>query len=281
MTAVRGKVAVVTGAGSGIGRALALELASRGARLAISDVDEAALAGTTAALSQAGRAEVHAAPLDVGDRGAFRAYAEAVLDRYGVAHQLYNNAGVGGFGPVLESTYEDYERVLRVNLWGVIHGTKEFLPHLVASEDGHLVNISSLNGFMGQAGLSAYCTSKFGVRGFTESVRVEMLFAKHPVKVSVVHPGGVKTNIASAALAAAMARTPERAALETKRAEVYNEKLLKTSAERAAKTIVDGVEANKERILVGPDATILDAVVRLLPSVYPRLAAAWERRTFA
>ena len=107
-----------------------------------------------------------------------------------------------------------------------------------------------------------------------------MLLAGHPVRVSVVHPGGVKTNIASAAFAAAMARTPERAAREAKRAKVYNEKLLKTSAERAAKTIVDGVESNSERILVGPDATLIDALVRLLPSVYPRIAAAWERRTF-
>ena len=135
MTAVRGKVAVVTGAGSGIGRALALELATRGARLALSDIDEDALAGTVSALAPHG-AEVHTAPLDVGDRAAFRTYAERVIDHYGVAPQLYNNAGIGGFGPALESTYEDYERVLRVNLWGVVHGTKEFLPHLVASKDG-------------------------------------------------------------------------------------------------------------------------------------------------
>jgi NAD(P)-dependent dehydrogenase (short-subunit alcohol dehydrogenase family) len=280
MSVVRGKVAVVTGAGSGIGRALAIELASRGARLALSDVNEAALAETVSALSRIGGAAVYAAPLDVGDRASVRAYAASVLEHYGVAHQLYNNAGIAGFGPILETTYEDYERVLRVNLWGVIHGTKEFLPHLVASEDGHLVNISSLNGFMGQAGLSAYCASKFAVRGFTESVRVEMMLAGHRMRVSVVHPGGVKTNIASAALSAAAALRPERAAREAKRAKVYNEKLFKTSAEQAAKTIVNGVESNKERILVGSDATMADVAVRLLPSIYPRLAAAWERRMF-
>ena len=279
MSAVRGKVAVVTGAGSGIGRALAIALSARGARLAVSDTNDDALAETVEQVKAAGNAEIHSARLDVSDRTAFKAYASSIADRYGVVHQLYNNAGIAGFGPIIEADYADIDRVLAVNLWGVIHGTREFLPHLIASEDGHLVNISSLNGYMGQAELSIYAASKFAVRGFTESIRVEMIAAHHRVRVSVVHPGGVKTNISNAALAegARRGKVTER---ETRRAEVYNEKLFKTSAAEAAKVIVDGVEAGRERILVGSDAKAVDLLVRLFPGLYPRIAAIWERHTF-
>lgn len=280
MSTLRGKVAVVTGAGSGIGRALALELARRGARLALSDVNEAGLAETVAQVGALG-ADVHAAPLDVSDREAFGTYARSVIGRFGVAHQLYNNAGIGGGGgSLVDADYASIDRVIGINLWGVIHGTKEFLPHLIASGDGHLVNISSLNGIMGQAGLSAYCASKFAVRGFTESVRAEMVMAGHPVQVTVVHPGGVKTNIATAALAAASQLTPAEREEQERRVRVYNEKLFKTSATQAATTILDGVEAGRTRILVGSDAKGVDLAIRLLPSHYTRLVVWWERRTF-
>src|SRR6476469_7426535 len=168
MSSVRGKVAVVTGAGSGIGRALASELAARGARLALSDVDEAGLA-ETAELASAAGADVHTQRVDVSDRAAVEAYASTVAAHFGVVHQIYNNAGIAFARPLLETTYEDYDRVLGVNLWGVIHGTKAFLPHLVESGDGHVVNVSSLNGYMAQDRMSHYCTSKFAVRGFTEA----------------------------------------------------------------------------------------------------------------
>ena len=174
MTSVTGKVAAVTGAGSGIGRALAVELASRGARLALSDVNEAGLAGSAELVEQRG-ATAHTQVLDVGDRDAVAAYADEVAAHHGVVHQIYNNAGIAFSRSVLESTYEDYERILQVNLWGVIHGTKAFLPHLIASGDGHVVNVSSLNGYLAQGGMTHYCTSKFAVRGFTEAVRMEML----------------------------------------------------------------------------------------------------------
>src|ERR1700742_2075240 len=199
MGSVRDKVAVVTGSGSGIGRQLALELARRGARLALSDVDEAGL-GETADQAKALGAEVFTARLDVADRQAVRDHAEAVAAHFGVVHQVYNNAGVASSGSVLDGEWDEYTHVLGINLFGVIHGTKAFLPHLVASGDGHVVNVSSLNGIMAQPGLSAYCASKFGVRGFTETLRAEMLSGGHPVQVTVVHPGGVKTNIASAGL---------------------------------------------------------------------------------
>lgn len=270
MSSLDRKVAVVTGAGSGIGQALAIGLAERQARLALSDVNTAGLDATVDAVKRLG-AEVHAQALDVTDRESVHDYASAVREHYGVVHQIYNNAGIaGGSTTVLDSDYAAYERVLDVNLWGVIHGTKEFLPHLIASGDGHVVNISSLNGIMGQASLSGYCTSKFAVRGFTESLRAEMLSAGHPVKVTVVHPGGVKTNIASAALAEARQAgqaTPE----QERRARRYNEKLLRMPPAKAAAIILDGVQAGKGRILVGNDARLVDLVVRLVPRLYPRL----------
>ncbi|MEV0127845.1 SDR family NAD(P)-dependent oxidoreductase [Dactylosporangium sp. NPDC050688] len=278
MNKVRGKVAAVTGAGSGIGRELAAELARRGARLAVSDIDEAGLAETTEQLKALG-AEVHAAPLDVSDRPAVEAYAGTVAAHFGVVHQVYNNAGVAGGGrSVLDNDWAAYERTLAVNLFGVIHGTKAFLPHLVASGDGHVVNVSSLNGIMGQPALSDYCAAKFGVRGFTEALRGELLAAGHPVRVSVVHPGGVRTNIATAALERARREGAEVTARDEARTRVYNEKLLKMPAQRAARIIVGGVEAGRPRILVGGDARAVDVLVRLAPRWYPKFAARLERR---
>ncbi|WNV73631.1 SDR family oxidoreductase [Geodermatophilus sp. DSM 44513] len=277
MSGVRGKVAVVTGAGSGIGRALALELARRGARVALSDVDEAGLAGT-ADRTRALRAQPHSARLDVADRAAVEAYAETVAGHFGVVHQVYNNAGVAGGGAVLETEWAEYDRVLSVNLFGVLHGTKAFLPHLVASGDGHVVNVSSLNGILGQGRMTAYCTSKFAVRGFTESLRAELLAAGHPVRVSVVHPGGVRTNIATAALEHARASGREVTPDEEARTRLYTEKLLRMPAEQAARIVVDGVEAGRPRILVGTDARVADLLVRLAPRLYPVLAARAERR---
>lgn len=281
MSSVANKVVVITGAGSGIGRALALELGTRGARVAISDVDADGLAETERQVRVAG-AEVHARTLDVSERQGFAAYADEVAAHFGVVHQLYNNAGIGSVArPVLELDYESYERVLRVNLMGVIHGTKEFLRHLIASGAGHVVNISSLNGYMGQPNLSAYCTSKFAVRGFSESLRAEMMVARHPVRVTVVHPGGVKTNIASSGLAELARLGGADAAAQRRRIEIYNAQLLKTSAYDAARTIVLGVEAGRARVLVGRDAKTVDILVRTLPAYYTRLVAYWERKTFA
>jgi len=276
MSSVRGKVAVVTGAGSGIGRQLAFELARRGARLALSDVDEDGLAAT-AERARALGAELHTARVDVADRAAVLAYAGAVADRFGVVHQVYNNAGVAGGGTVLDSDWSEYDRILGVNLFGVLHGTKAFLPHLVASGDGHVVNVSSLNGIMAQASINAYSASKFAVRGFTEALRSEMLIAGHPVQVTVVHPGGVRTNIATAALELARERG-ELTAEDEARTRTYNEKLLRMPPEQAARIVVDGVEAGKPRVLVGNDAKAVDLLVRLLPRTYPRLAARLQQR---
>jgi NAD(P)-dependent dehydrogenase (short-subunit alcohol dehydrogenase family) len=275
MSGFEGRVAAVTGAGSGIGRALAVALARRGAKLALSDVDEAGLA-ETARLAQG--AEVHQARLDVADRTAFEAHAAEVAAHYGRVNQVYNNAGIAFSRTVLESEWSDYERVLGVNLWGVIHGTKAFLPHLIASGDGHVVNISSLNGFMAQGEMSHYVSSKFAVRGFTETLRMEMLAEGHPVRVTSVHPGGVKTNIADKALEAARDLGMEVTAEHEQRRRVYNEKLLRMSPDEAAEIILRGVERNRPRVLVGNDARLVDLMVRAFPAGYVRAVLASTKR---
>ncbi|MFZ4237794.1 SDR family NAD(P)-dependent oxidoreductase [Streptomyces murinus] len=280
MSTVTGRVAVVTGAGSGIGRSLAAELARRGARLALSDIDGTGLAETAAQVTSLG-AEVHTTRLDVSDRTAVESHATTVAEHFGVVHQVYNNAGIGGGGgTVLETDWSVYDRTIAINLLGVVHGTKAFLPHLIASGDGHVVNISSLNGIMAQPTLSAYCAAKFGVRGFTETLRTEMLAARHPVRVSVVHPGGVRTSIATAALDAARGQGIEIPARQLARARVYNDRLLKMPARQAATIIVDGVEAGRPRIMVGRDAQLADLVVRLFPGLSPKLTVLFERRLF-
>lgn len=277
MSQFAGRVAAVTGAGSGLGRALAVGLARRGARLALSDVDDAGLAETAGLAGQYGGA-VHTARVDVADGDAVHAHAGEVAARFGAVHQVYNNAGIAFSRPVLESEPADYERVLAVNLWGVIHGTKAFLPHLIASAEGHVVNVSSLNGYMAQGDLSHYCAAKFAVRGFTEALRVEMLATGHRVRVTVVHPGGVRTAIAANALARARASGLEVTPADEARARLYEAKLLRMPADRAAEIILRGVERDRPRVLVGSDARIIDLVVRAMPSRYPRLVAgAWRR----
>jgi NAD(P)-dependent dehydrogenase (short-subunit alcohol dehydrogenase family) len=209
------------------------------------------------------------------------AHAEAVAGHFGVVHQVYNNAGIAGGGrTVLDSDWETYDRTLGVNLFGVIHGSKAFLPHLIASGDGHVVNVSSLNGYLAQPTLSAYCASKFGVRGFTEALRAEMIAGGHPVQVTVVHPGGVKTNIAAATVADAQAQGIELTPEQVARSRTYDEKLLRMPPEQAARIILDGVEAGRPRVRVGGDAVLVDRLVRLLPARYPVLSAWYDRKLF-
>jgi NAD(P)-dependent dehydrogenase (short-subunit alcohol dehydrogenase family) len=277
MTPVSGKVCAVTGAGSGIGRALARELARRGVRaLALADVDEEGLAETARQVSP-GLGDIHLQTLDVSERDVVDAWATTVLERFGVVHQIYNNAGIASGHTVLDSGYAELERVIGVNLWGVIHGTKAFLPHLIASGDGHVINVSSLNGYFAQPKLAAYVTTKFGVRGFTETLRAEMLAARAPVQVSVVHPGGVRTRIASSAMRTAEELGLPVTAEDRARERLYNERLLKMAPERAANIIVDGVEHGRPRIRVGNDARIIDLLVRAAPSTAPRLAVLLDR----
>ena len=195
MQGFAGKVAVVTGAGSGIGQALALELGRSGASVAISDVDTEGLAVTEARLKSVG-APVRANRLDVTEREALAIYADEVKDQFGKVNQIYNNAGIAFSGDVEITPFKDIERIMDVDYWGVVNGTKAFLPHLIASGDGHVINISSIFGLFSVPGQAAYNSAKFAVRGFTEALRQEMILAHHPVAVTTVHPGGIKTAIA-------------------------------------------------------------------------------------
>lgn len=263
MTDLKGRVAVVTGAGSGIGRALAYDLARRGAKLAISDVDEAGLAETVKQVRVIG-APVHHTCLDVTDRDAVLAYAGEVAVHYGVVNLIINNAGIAFTGDVEAMSFEQIERVMDVDFWGVVNGTKAFLPHLIASGDGHVVNISSLFGLLAVPGQSAYNAAKFAVRGFTEALRQEMLVAGHHVNVTCVHPGGIKTAIARNAGAVEGQDAAELA-------EFFDAKLAKTSPESAAKSILRAVIGNRPRAVVGLDAKILDVAVRILGPAYQRL----------
>ncbi|MGB7382063.1 MAG: SDR family oxidoreductase, partial [Rhodococcus sp. (in: high G+C Gram-positive bacteria)] len=239
------KVAVVTGAGSGIGRALALDLAGRGAYLAISDVHPAGLAETHALCEQAGARTV-SFELDVSDRAAVHRHADAVLAEFGRVNLIVNNAGVALGADVVDMTWDDFEWVMNVDFWGVANGTKAFLPALIESGDGHVVNISSVFGLMGIPGQSAYNSAKFAVRGFTEALRQEMKIARHRVGVSCVHPGGIKTNIV--ANARGMQDLGDRDEV-TRRFE----QIAMTTPAKAAQVILADVERNKARILIGPD----------------------------
>jgi NAD(P)-dependent dehydrogenase (short-subunit alcohol dehydrogenase family) len=273
VTKVNGKVAVVTGAGSGIGRALGYELARRGARLALSDIHSDGLSETARHARTIG-ATVHEQQLDVADRDAMLAYAELVVAEFGVVQLVVNNAGIGFTGDVAEMSFAEIERVIDVDFWGVVNGTKAFLPHLIASGDGHLVNVSSVFGLFAVPGQSAYNAAKFAVRGFTEALRQEMLVSGHPVRVSCVHPGGIRTPIARNAGAVAGL---DRDVL----ARFFDEKLAKTSADAAARSILRAVTRNRPRALVGLDAKVLDVLIRILGSRYQRLLALGVGRLLA
>ncbi|WP_434740439.1 SDR family NAD(P)-dependent oxidoreductase [Micromonospora sp. SH-82] len=264
----RGRVAVVTGAGSGIGRALAVELATRGARLALSDFSTEGLTGTAAACVERG-AEVRTYHLDVADRSAVLAHARQVRQDFGGADLVVNNAGVTLLASITEATWEDIRWVMDVDFWGVVHGTRAFLPMLVAS-GGHLVNVSSMYGMVPAPAQSAYNAAKFAVRGFTESVLQEMRVGRLPVGVSCVYPGQVRTGILR------HARVGRGLGYQGLRERFAEE--ARTSPEQAARTILRGVLANRPKILVGADARRVDLLSRLLGSAYPRLTARRARR---
>ncbi len=266
MQGFAGKVAVVTGAGSGIGQALAIELGRSGARLAISDVDTEGLAVTEERLKAIG-APVKADRLDVTEREAFLLYADGVQAHFGKVNQIYNNAGIAFVGDVEVSAYKDIERVMDVDFWGVVNGTKAFLPHLIASGDGHVVNVSSIFGLFSVPGQAAYNSAKFAVRGFTEALRQEMMASGHPVAVTTVHPGGIKTAIMRNATAVENFDT-------TTLTEFFDKYLTRTTPERAATIILEAVRKKRARVLVGADAKALDAIVRLTGSGYQRLFSA-------
>jgi short-subunit dehydrogenase len=268
-----GTVAVVTGAASGIGRALALRLAQEGCMLALGDVDAAGLAESAAAARQTGvRVSTH--QVDVADRAAMEEFRDAVLREHGRVALLVNNAGVAMVGTVAEIGLDDIAWLVGINFWGVVHGVKLFLPVLQQQYDAHIVNLSSIFGIIAPAGQAAYAASKFAVRGFSEALRHELAAAGSTVKVSVVHPGGIRTPIAANARAAAGVSNTRRSELVTRFAEVA-----RTTPEAAAERIVQGILKDEKRILIGGDARFIDRVQRLLPASYWRIVArSWGPR---
>lgn len=272
MSSFAGKVVVITGAGSGIGRALAFNLAAKGARLALSDIDTAGLAETVRQVEALG-ADVHSQQLNVAERQAVLAYAETVAAHFGTVNQVYNNAGIAYNGNVEDAEFKDIERVMDVDFWGVVNGTKAFLPHVIASGDGHIVNISSLFGLISVPGQSAYNAAKFAVRGFTEALRQEMIVSKHPVKVTCVHPGGVKTAVVRNAT---VAENEDHRTLT----DFYDKWLLIHSPEMAARTIVNGVADGHGRVVIGLEAKAIDLLARLLGPSYQRVMAVVAAKAF-
>ncbi|CAM2162495.1 putative oxidoreductase SadH [Paraburkholderia sacchari] len=260
MSILNNKVAVVTGAGSGIGRALAVELARRGARLALSDINERAVRETSALC---GDAQVRTYKLDVSDRAAFFAHAEEVMRDFGTAHIVINNAGATVVGTIDHLTIEEIDWQLRINLWGVIHGTKAFLPAMLAQRQGWIVNISSVFGLVGYPAQGAYNMSKFAVRGLTECLWSELEGTE--VKAICVHPGGIRTNIEKAGRRSVNADQAEAGFSD------LSDRMLHTSPEVVARDVLNGVESGKRRIITGKYSSTLYWLSRLIPNSYPRI----------
>jgi NADP-dependent 3-hydroxy acid dehydrogenase YdfG len=256
-----GRVAAITGAASGIGRALAVELAGRGCHLALSDVDEVGLAETVTACEGHG-VKVTAQRVDVSDRAAVFAWADQVVADHGKVNLIFNNAGVALGAPIDVMAFEDIDWLMGINFWGVVHGTQAFLPHLKASGEGHVVNTSSVFGLLAIPTQSAYNAAKFAVRGFTDALRMELEIDKAKVSATTVHPGGIKTNIAKNA----------RMDPSMDGANADFDRVLRTTPETAAKVILKAVEADHRRVLIGADAKVIELIARLVPAaVYQRV----------
>ena len=263
MTDILGSAAAVTGGASGIGRALARELAARGCDLALADVDEAGLASVVAELADSGR-KVTTHRVDVGEPAQIDAFAAAAIASHPTLNILINNAGVALLGQFNEIDQAQFEWLMNINFWGVVHGTRAFLPQLSSRPAAHIVNISSIFGIIAPPGQTAYCASKFAVRGFSEALRHELKLALSPVKLSVVHPGGIATNIArNMGTGVAVTDNAGRA----KVIEFFDQEFAKTTAPAAATAIIAGIEKNAPRIMIG-NARMLDRLQRILPGTY-------------
>ena len=270
MKSFNNKVAAITGAASGIGRALALELAKEKCDLALSDVNEAGLQ-ETADKARALGVKVTTTKLDVADREAMHAWADQVVKDHGKVNMIFNNAGVALGNTVEDANYEDYEWIMGVNLWGVIYGSKAFLPYIKQTRDGHIINVSSIFGLFSQPTQSGYNMTKFAVRGFTESLRQELDLQRCGVSATCVHPGGIKTNIArSARMTSSVATLTGSNASPEKMAQQF-EKLFVTTPEKAAQVILNAVRRNARRVLIGNDAKATDLMQRMLPTIYQRI----------
>ncbi|MFE5641760.1 SDR family NAD(P)-dependent oxidoreductase [Rhodococcus sp. NPDC056516] len=258
-----GRVVVVTGAGAGIGRQLAIQVASQGGLLSLVDRDESALRETVE-LTGVRPDLILSNVVDVADRTAMQHCADETSHQFGRVDAIFNNAGILYSGDVLDCNFPDIEHVMNTNFWGTINGSKVFLPDIVQSDRANIVNVSSAFGLMSAPGYSAYNSAKFAVRGFTESLRQEMS-ATHPqVRVSCVYPGGVKTSIARSAR---VASTLDHSAV----VDSFEKSIARTEPAEAARTILRGTEKGLPRIFVGNDARVIDVLTRVASSGYQRI----------
>ncbi|MFT7475264.1 MAG: short-subunit dehydrogenase [Verrucomicrobiales bacterium] len=266
MKELAGRVAAISGAASGIGRALAIDLAARGTHLALSDVDEDGLLQTVRSCETTS-VSITTSNVDVSDRDAVYAWADAVVAEHGRVNMIFNNAGVNLTREVKAQTIEDIAWVMDIDFWGVVHGTQAFLPHLRASGEGHVINISSVFGLLSIPTQSAYNAAKFGVRGYTDALRIELDLERASVSATTVHPGGIKTSIARNARSADPEGIGERF-----------DKMAKTSPEKAARQIIKAVQRNRRRALIGPDAVFFDLTSRMPAAVNQRIVRSASRR---
>jgi short-subunit dehydrogenase len=264
MTAIPKSAVAVTGAASGIGRALALALAARGADLALADRDEAGLQTVAAEIGKTSRCKVSVHRLDVSEPEQIQNFAQAATTAHPGLNIVINNAGVALLGQFSEIDQAQMDWLFNINFWGVVHATRAFLPHLSQQSEAHIVNLSSIFGIIAPPGQTAYCAAKFAVRGFSESLRHELAMANSPVRLSVVHPGGVSTNIAR------NSRTGIGVTDNARRAQSIDrfDAVAKTTPAAAALRIIEGIEKNQPRILIGNDARMMDLLQRFRPATY-------------
>lgn len=271
MKTLKDRVVALTGAGSGIGRACAKLLARHGALIALSDVNEQGLAETVAQCKALG-GQVTALRVDLADRAAVHRWAEAVHKEFGRVNVIINNAGVALGSTIETMKYEDFDWLMGINFWGVVHGTKAFLPLIKETGDGHIVNISSVFGLIALPTQGAYNAAKFAVKGFTEALRQELQVEGSPIGVTCVHPGGIKTNIARSARL-----TPSKGMVDEASARTM-EKAFRTTPERAAQDIIKAILKNRRRQLIGADAVLIDLMQRAMPELYQNVIIAGAKR---
>jgi len=264
------KVAAITGAGSGIGQQLAVLLAKAGCHLSLSDVSEKGLQATQELLNSYS-VKVTTQIVDVAQREQMTAWAQQTVQDHGKVNMIFNNAGVALGSTVEGMEYDDLEWLMGINFWGVVYGTKEFLPLLKQAGEGHIINVSSLFGLTSQPTQSAYNASKFAVRGFTEALRQELDIQNCGVSVTCVHPGGIRTNIAKAAR---MKDNLSTLGMDAQKSIQNFDKLLRTPPEEAARVILDAVQRDARRVLIGNDAKVLDLMQRIVPTAYQRIFTA-------
>lgn len=267
MRELKNGVAAVTGAASGIGRSLAIRLAREGCGLALADLDQDGLNQTIDMLNGS-HVTVTTHVLDVADREQIYQFAQDVVAAHGKVNMIINNAGVALNDTLEDISYEDLNWLLGINFWGVVYGSKAFLPFLKQQPEAHIVNISSVHGLFTNPNVGAYCTSKFAVRGFTQVLCQEL--RETGVRVSCVHPGGIKTAIARNAR---FIKASDPAMTHAEAAAIFDQRIARTSADKAARIIIDGIQKNKTRILVGVDAHIYDLLQRVFPVLWQKLMA--------